>query len=200
MKNTFACLALAAIALSGGLTAASAQTETATLATNLLNAAQSSADTQLGSIASELVDKLQAFEAAGGTNSTLTTQMDAMLKSLTGGEDSAGLTSAFKLATAAKLTPEQVGLAKQVGNLASAYAVQKNFATLDGAQGDVATIVSSFRSGQVATAIPALQNVAKNASLTDPQKQLLTTVANKYVPGLNKAAGALDSLKKLPGF
>ena len=200
MKNTFACLALAAIALSGGLTAASAQTETAALATNLLNAAQSSADTQLGSIASELVDKLQAFEAAGGTNSALTAQMDAMLKSLTGGEDSAGLTSAFKLATAAKLTPEQVGLAKQVGNLASAYAVQKNFATLDGAQSDVATIVSSFRSGQVATAIPALQNVAKNASLTDPQKQLLTTVANKYAPGLNKAAGALDSLKKLPGF
>jgi hypothetical protein len=200
MKNTFTCLVLAAIALSGGLTAASAQTETAALATNLLNAAQSSTDTQLGSIASELVDKLQAFEAAGGTNSTLTTQMDTMLKSLTGGEDSAGLTSAFKLATAAKLTPEQVGLAKQVGNLASAYAVQKNFATLDGSQSDVATIVSSLRSGQVTTAIPALQNVAKNASLTDPQKQLLTTVANKYAPGLNKAAGALDSLKKLPGF
>jgi hypothetical protein len=200
MKNTFTCLALAAIALLGGLTAASAQTETAALATNLLNAAQSSADTQLGSIASELVDKLQAFEAAGGTNSALTAQMDAMLKSLTGGEDSAGLTSAFKLATAAKLTPEQVGLAKQVGNLASAYAVQKNFATLDGSQSDVATIVSSLRSGQVTTAIPALQNVAKNASLTDPQKQLLTTVANKYAPGLNKAAGALDSLKKLPGF
>ncbi len=157
-------------------------------------------DTQLSGLAGELVGKLQALEAAGGTNSAITSTVDSMLKSLTGGEDSAGLTSALKLATAAKLTPEQVGLAKQVGNLASAYVVQKNFATLDGSQSDVATIVSSLRSGQVTTAIPALQNVAKNASLTDPQKQLLTTIANKYAPGWNKAAGALDSLKKLPGF
>jgi len=199
MKNTFACLALAIIAMLNGLTAR-VNAQTALLATNFLNAAQSSSDTQLSGIASELVGKLQALEAAGGTNSAITSTVDNMLKSLTAGGDSAGLTSAFKLATAAKLTPEQVGLAKQVGNLASAYVVQKNFATLDGSQSDVATIVSSLRSGQITPAIPALQNVAKNASLTDPQKQLLTTIANKYAPGWNKAAGALDSLKKLPGF
>ena len=160
MKNTFACLALATIALLGGLTTTGCA-QTAVLATNFLNAAQSSSDTQLSGLAGELVGKLQALEAAGGTNSAITSTVDSMLKSLTGGEDSAGLTSALKLATAAKLTPEQVGLAKQVGNLASAYVVQKNFATLDGSQSDVATIVSSLRSGQVTPAIPALQNVAK---------------------------------------
>ncbi len=93
-----------------------------------------------------------------------------------------------------------MGLAKQVGNLASAYVVQKDFASLEGSQSDVATIVSSFRSGQITPAVPAIQNVAKNASLTDPQKQIISTVADKYAPGWKKAAGALDSIKKLPGF
>ena len=118
----------------------------------------------------------------------------------TGGQDSDALTSAFKLASDAKLTPEQLGLAKQVGNLASAYVVQKNFASLTGAQGDVGTIVSSLRGGNVTTAIPAIKNVAGNAHLTDPQKKLITTVADKYAPGWQKAKGAMDSIKKLPGL
>ena len=78
--------------------------------------------------------------------------------------------------------------------------MQKNFAALDGAQGDVATIVSSLRSGKVKDALPSLKNVAASAKLTDTQKQLITTIADKYAPGLNKATGALDGLKKIPGF
>jgi hypothetical protein len=91
-------------------------------------------------------------------------------------------------------------VARQVGNLASAYVVQKNFASLDGAQGDVASIVSSLRDGQITTAIPAIKNVATNAHLTDDQKTLITKIADQYAPGWKKAGAVLDGLKKLPGF
>ena len=120
--------------------------------------------------------------------------------SLTGGHDSAALTSAFDLVKGAKPTPEQLGLAKQIGNLTSAYVVQKNFASLEGAQSDVANIVSSLRSGKVTAAIPSIKNVATSAHLTDGQKQLITTIADKYAPGWKKAGEAADAIKKLPGF
>jgi len=185
-------------ALCGFIPAAGAQT--AALATNFLNQAGSAPDSQLGAIASELTAKLQALGHAGATNAAITGKLDTMLEALSGGKDSAGLASGFKLASAAKLTPEQVGIAKQVGNLASAYVVQKNFSSLAGSQGDVATIVSSLRSGEVANAIPALKNVATSANLTDGQKTLITKVADKYAPGWQKAGEALDAVKKLPGF
>lgn len=89
----------------------------------------------------------------------------------------------------------------KVGNLASAYVMQKNFATLEGAQSDVATIVNSFRQGQITPAIPALQKVAKNASLTPTQKQLIASIADKYAPGIAKTAGALQQgLQSVPGL
>ena len=172
----------------------------ANLVSKFLDQAKSASDSQLGTIASELTGKMQSLGAAVAGNAAIKSELDSTLKSLTGGMDSEALTSAFKVASAAKLTPEQIGLAKQVGNLASAYAVQKNFATLPGAQGDVGTIVSSLRDGNVTAAIPAIKNVAGNAHLTDGQKQLITKVADKYAPGWEKAKGAMDSVKKLPGF
>lgn len=201
MKNHFArCLLVAAASAAFCGFAPKAGAQTASLTTNFLDQAKSTSDSQLGAIASELTGKMQALGAAGGANTGLTDKLDGILKSLAGGQDAAGLTSAFKLASAAKLTPEQVGLAKQVGNLASAYAVQKNFTSLEGAQGDVATIVKSLRSGEVAGAIPALKNVATNAQLTDGQKTLIAKVADKYAPGWKNAGEALDAVKKLPGF
>ena len=199
MKKSFANLLIIAISLGGVANNVFAQAD-AGLVSGFLNTAQSASDSQLGSIASELTGKMQSLNTATGTNSTVAGKLDSTLKSLTGGEDSAALSSAFKLASSAKLTPEQLGLAKQVGNLASAYVMQKNFATLDGSQGDVATIVSSLRSGKIKDALPSLKNVASSAKLSDTQKQLIATIADKYAPGLSKASGALDSLKKLPGF
>lgn len=188
-----------AAAFCGFTTDAVAQAD-AGLVSKFLDQAKSGSDSQLGTIASELTGKMESLGTAAGGNDAIKGELDSTLKSLTGGMDSDALTSAFKLASAAKLTPEQLGLAKQVGNLASAYAVQKNFTSLEGAQGDVANIVSSLRAGNVTAAIPAMKNIAGNAHLTDGQKQLITTVADKYAPGWQKAKGAMDSLKKLPGF
>jgi hypothetical protein len=202
MKNQLSSLlivATVAVALCGFTSTTFAQAD-AGLVSKFLDQAKSASDSQLGTIASELTGKVQSLGATLAGNAAVKSHLDGMLKSLTGGMDSEALTSAFKVASAAKLTPDQIGIAKQVGNLASAYAVQKNFASLPGAQGDVGTIVSSLRGGNVTAAIPAIKNVAGNAHLTDGQKQLITTVADKYAPGWQKAKGALDSIKKLPGF
>jgi len=194
MKKLFAILAVTAVACGMNQTAF-AQAD-AGLVAKFLDTAKAAKDNQLGSIASELTGKIQSL----GANAAIKGTLDNTLKSLTGGKDSAALLSAFDLVKAAKLTPDQLGLAKQVGNLASAYVVQKNFATLEGSQSDVATIVSSLRSGKLTAAVAPLKNVAGNIHLTDGQKQLITTVANKYAPGWQKAKGAMDAVKKLPGF
>jgi hypothetical protein len=198
-KHLTSLLIVATAAVCGFTTTTFAQAD-AGLVSKFVDQAKAASDSQLGPIASELTGKIQSLGSSLAGNATVKSALDGTLKSLTGGMDSDALTSAFKLASDAKLTSEQLGLAKQVGNLASAYVVQKNFASLAGAQGDVGTIVSSLRGGQIASVIPAIKNVAGNAHLTDPQKKLITTVADKYAPGWQKAKGAVDSIKKLPGF
>lgn len=196
-------LIVGVVSLLGGSTlTASAQTVT-NAATSLLDAAKASGDSKLDSIATDLSGKTQALAATTSTNSALSTSLSGILKSLSGGSDSNALTSALNLASTAKLTPTQLDLTKQVGSLTSAYVVQKNFSSLSGAQGDVATVVNSLRTGSLTSAVTPLKNIASNASLTDTQKQLLTTVTDKYVPGMSKVTGtvnnAKDALKKF-GF
>ena len=183
--------------------AESAKSAGTDLANNLVDQAKSAVDKQLAPIASELTSKVQALSAASGVTDAVKGKLNSTLESLISGQDASALGSVFevaKLAEAAKFTPQQLGLAKEVGNLASAFVVQKNFATLEGAQGDVATLVKSLRSGDITAAIAPLKNVATNAHLTDSQKQLITSIADTYAPGWQKAAQTLDTLKKLPGF
>ncbi len=188
-----------AVSLGGFANPVFGQTSADTAA-KFLDAAKTSSDSQLGGIASELTSKVESLGSAVGGNSAVTGKLNSMLTSLTGGQDSAALTSAFNLVKGAKFTPEQLGLAKQVGNLTSAYVVQKNFASLEGQQGDVANIVTSLRSGKYKDALPSFKNVAASAKLSDTQKELIKSIEDKYAPGLSKASGALDEVKKIPGF
>ena len=198
MKKLFALATLAAACVFNQVTLA--QTNSSSIISGFLDQAKAASDSQLGDIATQLTGKVQKLESLPGTNSIINGRLDSMLASLTGGQDSAALNSAYDLVKGAKPTAQQLNLAKQVGNVASAYVVQKNFSSLEGSESDVATIVKSLRDGKVATAVPALKNVASSAKLTDPQKQLITTIADKYAPGWEKAKGAMDNLKKLPGF
>ena len=198
MKKTFVFLATVAV-ICGANQTVSAQAD-AGLVAKFLNTAKAASDSQLGGIGSELTGKVQSLGTLLGMNDAVKGTLDNTLKSLTSGKDSAALLHAFDLVKAAKLTPDQIGLAKQVGNLASAYVVQKNFATLEGSQTDVATLVSSLREGKLTAAITPVKNIAGNTHLTDGQKDLIKTVANKYAPGWEKAKGALDAIKKLPSF
>jgi hypothetical protein len=163
--------------------------------------AKAQGDKVLSSVGSDLGDKVKTLAQSSAGNDALKSQLTDSLKSLSSGNDSGGLTSMYQAVQSANLTPSQVQVAKEVGNLASAYVVQKNFASLDGAQGDVATIVNSLRQGQITPAVPAIQKVAQNANLTASQKQLMASIADRYAPGVSKAAGALEQgLKSIPGL
>jgi hypothetical protein len=197
MKKHFAIL-LVAVVLAGVNSTGYAQVD-AGLADKFLSTAKAAKDTQLGAIGSELTAKMQALGTTA-IGDVVKSKLNGALKSLAGGKDSEALLSAFDLVKEAKLTSNQMGLAKDVGNLASAYVVQKNFATLEGAQGDVATLVKSLREGKITAAITPVKNIAGNNHLTDGQKTLIKTVADKYAPGWDKAKGAVDAIKKLPGF
>ena len=197
-KHIVKIIALGTVAIVCGLANHSLAQTNAPLASKLLDQAKASGDAQLPVIATELTGKLQSFGASLGANPVLKAKVDDVLKNFTGGKDSAALISALKLATAAKFTPEQSGLAKQVGNLASAYTVQKNFASLEGSQSDVTTIVSSLRKGELTTMVPALQKVGKNAALSPGQKELFGTLMDNYAPGLRKAANTLRNVN-IPG-
>ena len=153
---------------------------------------KSQSDPVLTSVGTELADKVNALAQTAPADSPLKSQLTSSVQSLVAGKDSSALSSFYDAAKSASLTPQQTQLAKDVGNLASAYVVQHNFSNLDGAQGDVATIVNSLRKGEVTPAVPAMQKVAQNASLTAPQKELIGSIAGKYSPGLSKAAGTLE--------
>ncbi len=150
-------------------------------------------DKVAASIGSELAAKAQSLTQSAANNPQLKTQLAGALQSLSAGKDASALGTLFQQAKQANLTPQQTQLVKDVGNLASAYVVQRNFSSLDGAQGDVATIVNSLRQGSIMPAVPALQSLAQNASLTPQQKDLLGTLADQYAPGLKKTS---DSLKQ----
>ena len=191
--------ALVTTILLGAALASPAQSLTELLG-QLTSSAKSSGDATLKSLASDLGTKATSFNKSLAGNPAAQDQLQSAVKSLAGGNGVASLDSLGKL-TAAKLTPEQTKLAKEVGNVGSAYVVQKNFAGLEGAQGDVAQIVNSLRKGSPTSALPAIQNVAHNAKLTPAQKDLVGSLADKYAPSAKKFGNAIEGgLKSLPGL
>jgi hypothetical protein len=142
----------------------------------------------LGKIATTLKQSLESQQ-------DLSTTVDSAVRAALADKHSEALALYSKLG-AAKLTPEQEKLIGEVKNLTSAFWVQKDLSALDGAQGRVATVVKALRQGDVATALPALNELAKNAALTPQQKELLGTLVKEYAPAL---AGAAEAVKqKIP--
>ena len=191
----------------GGLGAAvkeAGQASLSNLGSQFTRTASASSDKVLGPLGGDLVSKYTALDQSLGAGSALKGQLTSSLQSLLGGKDSAALGTAFALSQVPNLTPAQKDLAKEAGNLTTAFVVQRNFASLDGAQGDVATIVNALRKGELASAVPSIQKVSQNASLTAPQKALIGSVADKYAPGQRKAKDTLQQgiqgVKSLPGF
>jgi len=198
MKNLINGLLLSTVvALSAA--AADASGTLATLLGELKSTSAASGDSVLKSVGGELGQKVQALSQSLGGGDTQN-QLEGVLQSIVGGKGVDSVALLGKLSQA-KLTPSQTQLAKEVGNVGSAYLVQKNFASLEGAQGDVAQIVNSLRKGNVTAAVPSIQMVAQNAQLTPAQKDLVAGLADRYVPGTKKASEALEKgLKSIPGF
>lgn len=168
-------------------------------ASQFLSLAQSQSDKVLASIGEDLAPKLKSLASSLGDQPALKSQVDSTLKSLVSGDSAATIEAVTTLAQA-KLTPEQTDLAKQARDLAAAYVVQKDLASLEGVQGEVATVVSSLRKGEVSTALPALSGIASKAKLTPAQKNLVSAIAEKYAPaGLKQTGDALQQgLKSIP--
>ena len=159
-----------------------------------------SGDATLKSVGGDLAAKTEALNKSLADNPAASSQLSGLIQSLASNKGTESIASLQKL-TEAKLTPDQVKLAKEVGNLGSAYLVQRNLGSLEGSQGDVAQIVNSLRKGKLTESLPAIQKVAHNAKLTGPQKDLLGALADRYAPGTKKVGDALSNgLKSVPGF
>ena len=166
----------------------------------LTSESQASTDATLKSLGGDLATKAQALSTSFAGNPQLQTQLTTALESVMGNKGPEAV-AAFQKLSAAKLTPDQVKLAKDVGHVGSAYLVQKNLGSLDGSQSDVAEIVTSLRQGNVTTALPAIKRVSQNVNITPEQKNLLTSMAEKFAPGAKQASDAISNgLKGLSGF
>lgn len=160
----------------------------------------SSGDATLKSVGGEFAARTEALNKSLADNPAASSQLSGLVQSLASNKGTESIASLQKL-TESKLTPDQLKLAKEVGNLGSAYLVQRNLGSLEGAQGDVAQIVNSLRKGKLTESLPAIQKVAHNAKLTAPQKDLLGALADRYAPGTKKVGDALSNgLKSVPGF
>jgi len=163
--------------------------------------AASQPDQTAASIGNDLAAKANSLAQSPQGTPELKTQVGSAMQSLSAGKDGNALTTLYQQAKQANLTPQQSQLAKEVSHLASAYVVQRNFSSVNGAQGDVATLVNSLRKGSVAPALPALKSLAQNASLTPQQKDLVSTIADQYAPGLKTATDSLTQrLHSIPGL
>jgi hypothetical protein len=202
MKTLTAMLLRSALvfALTAGLAQDCAAQSFADLLGQITAAGKTSGDATLKSLGGTLTTKAQSLNTSLAGNTGAQGLLQNGLSSLLSGNGANSLGTFAKL-SAAKLTPEQTKLAKEVGNVGSAYIVQKNFSSLEGAQGDVAQIVNSLRKGTPTAAIPSIQNVAQNAKLTPAQKEVATSLVNQYVPGAKKVGDLLGGgLKSFPGF
>lgn len=202
--NTAADETKKAVAEAVSTVSASAKATVSDLTSKFVAMAKQQGDNVLSSIGQDLSTKAKALVDASGGNETIKTNVESSLTAMLNGNDKSALAPAFQLPQTVGLTPNQLQLAKEVGNLASAFVVQRNFSALSGAQGDVATLVKALRDGQYSATLPPLKNIMNNASLTASQKEILGSITDKYAPQLKQATDALQKglqgLQGLPGL
>lgn len=186
-----------------GSTPPPAATETVAAVQNfssqLSSSLQSSSDSLLKNIGTDLGARVSKLGNSLQTNETVKTQLNSAMESLLGKKDSETVGTFGKL-TESKLTPEQTTLAMDVYNAAAALVTQRNFSSLEGMNTEVSGLVNSVWKGNYTEALPPLQKIWTKATLTDSQKNLLGTTFDKVAPGWRDSAAKLqqgtDLLKK----
>jgi hypothetical protein len=191
MKYLSLCLLLSAASL--GM----AQTPAITNAVaSLKQEAQAAADAETKSLTSDLSTKVLALSKSLEGNPSAQKQLESAVNAVLGNKGPAAIEGFHKVASA-KLTPDQTRLAKDVYNVGSAYVVKKNFGSLEGSQAEGSQVVTALSKGSAAEALPSLKKIGQNATLTQPQKDIVASVTGRYAPGLQKAG---EGLKSLPGL
>jgi hypothetical protein len=163
----------------------------------LLAAPGLKSDEVLGSVARDLVSKVAVLGTSLAAQPAAKERLDRALTALAGGREVAALDLLAKV-WQARLTPEQARVAMQVKDLATAYAVQRNFGLIQGARDDVAQVVLGLRQGEVATVVPAVQKMLDSGKLTEPQRELLTDLADRSAPGFKQVSETLTQGLKSP--
>jgi len=172
----------------------------ADLSQQLLTSTKGASDDLLKSISTDLGARVQKLSESLKTNEGLTQQLGTAVNALLGNKDGEAVGGLSSL-TAAKLTPEQTTLAKEVYNAAAALVTQRNFSSLEGMNSDVSKLATSVWKGNYTEALPPLQKLYSQTSLTPAQKDLLGKMYDSYMPAGWKDSAAklqqgLDTLKK----
>lgn len=158
--------------------------------------AQAQGDPVLRDIGRDLKSAVEKIGETLTGSAPLKEKLDQVLQGVTAGQEGNAIESFQQVAKQvadAQLTPEQTGLVKRIGEVLSAFVVQKKLGGLEGSENEVGQIVSALRNGEPAAAIPYLQKVASNARLTEEQKQMLSGLVEQYAPSVQ---GAIKSLQE----
>ncbi|MBI1177537.1 hypothetical protein GC207_08875 [bacterium] len=142
-------------------------------------------------ITTDLQDKVQKLSESAKDDPSLTEKLSAGIKSLLGNKDGEAVSSLGGMSSA-KLTPEQSTLAKEVYNAAAALVTERNFSSIEGMDTDVSKLATAVWKGNYSDALPPLQKLYSQATLTPDQKDLLGKMYDSYMP-----AGWKDSAAKL---
>lgn len=158
-------------------------------------------DSVLKSIGADLETRVGKLAQSLAGNEAVKDQLSTSVKALLGNQD-VDAVAALNTLAAARLTPEQTALAKEVYQTGAAFVTQRNFASLPGVGSEVGQLVNAVWKGNYTQALVPLQKVYGKASLTPAQKNLLATTFDPYLPkGWKEAAGALqqgvEQFKKL---
>jgi len=159
------------------------------------------ADELLKKISTDLGEQVAALGGTLASDAPLTEKLQTAVEALLENKDIAAIESLDKL-TAAKLTPEQTQLAKQVYDAGAAFVTQRNFAAIEGLHSDVAQLANAVWKGQYTEALPPLQKLYSQSTLTPQQKDLLGATFDRFMPaGWKESAGKLQQgLDALKGF
>jgi len=157
-------------------------------------------DAVLNNIGSDLETRVGKLALSLAGNDAVQSQLTTGVKALLANQDVDAM-SALNTLAAARLTPEQTALAKEVYQTGAAFVTQRNFAAIPGAGSEVSQLVNAVWKGDYTQALVPLQKIYGKASLTSGQKTLLATTFDPYLPkGWKETAGAVqqgvEQLKK----
>lgn len=163
----------------------------ADLSQQLIASGKGATDALSKNISADLQTRVQKLGESLKSNETLAQQLGSAVTALLGNQEGEAVVGLSSL-TAAKLTPEQTTLAKDAYNAAAALVTQRNFSSLEGMNSNVSQLANAVWKGNYTEALPPLQKLYSQTSLTAPQKELLGKMYDGYMP-----AGWKDSAAKL---
>lgn len=168
------------------------------LSKQLMENTQAKANDLMKQISADLQTRVTDLGESLKSNETLMEQLNGAVQALLNNKD-VDAVGAFNKVAAAKLTPEQTTLAKDVYNAAAAFVTERNFSSLEGMNSEVSKLATSVWKGNYTEALQPLQTIYSKSTLTTEQKDLLGAVFDDYLPGWQEKAGALqkglDTLK-----